>query len=162
MKSTLILVFMMISFNCYSQDCEGVRKYASELTEEKTYRSNAIWFDKNSCVSVMSIGKDTSSRRMTLIFTNFNEGLSYSLKGLFIKLTDGTFYRFPETKVGVEYDGGTRFEYRALFILKPNEIIKLKEHGIESANFGYSGDVSLTVEDSKKLSNYISCIYSLK
>jgi hypothetical protein len=164
MKKALLLICLignMYSFAQAPDYCKDILKTGSELTQKVYYNSKAIWLNKNSGIRIQKVASPSISG-MALILTNFAPVVDVRRKGIYIKFEDGTFYRDEKTIADVEVSDSNRFRYNFVLTIEPSMIDKFTTTKITDVNFGFSGDLTLKIEDSERLINYIVCCNSLK
>jgi len=164
MKFYLIALFCFTSVLAKAQTdyCADIIKNGSELTESTTFKSKVLWISNKSNVCTFK-AITNKLNGISLVFTNYSSELSYTLKGLYIKFEDGTFYRDPSLKLSVDYHKETPdWEYTGILMLDKDLLERFELHKIQSINFGYSGDMIMPEVNKDKLIQYLICTNTLK
>jgi|ERR1700744_872861 len=158
MKNILLNIAFSTIFNAVAiaqtNYCKDISKSVNEFKETTTFVSPQL---KNVILYKYFIKGQKSS---TIVVSTLSYTLDYDLRGVYIKLDDGSILKNETFKSIVRYDGNNKYEYYSQIDLSESELQRLSEHKIIAYGIGEM-IINLKNKDGLRYQGYAKCLASI-
>jgi hypothetical protein len=159
MKRILFLLFVLFTFNGFSQDCKDIEYKKDDFTGNETFTSPFVLKNKIFPVSLVKFIKNND----TLFFLNlraYGSTVNLNKKSIIILFTDGSKLELTETidcKVSKDVETDKNYTYSTTILISDEQLLILRKKLISKYRL-YIYDLELTEKQSSYFNAYINCM----
>lgn len=160
-----ILILLFIQYG-YSQ-CDKIENVYDEMKDVRTistpYQSrintlSGTYKNDGFVAAYRTIKKE--SNNSFIIFSGYTKYSSYTMKGLYIKLSNGEILRFEEANVKCSYRSNSTYELASYLVFSDEINKKLSEFTITEFTLG-NENYKVKSKDAENFKTYFTCILNM-